>query len=94
MDQLSNIGATSHTALICTSDFVLNKYGKMTDETTELKVKFIVCNSQEGVHHATQDHGGKYQLWSGGREEESTSTNLYCGFHQKGKGIISVGSGL
>lgn len=76
--------ATSHTALICTWDFILTRYGKMTDkETIALKEKFIVCNSQEGVRRATQGHIWKYQVWSGGSQKESTGTNLYCGFLEK-----------
>lgn len=55
---LSNIVATSHTALICTCDFILTRYGKMTDkETTALKEKFTACipkSSYTMSHRATQ----------------------------------------
>lgn len=55
---LSNIVATSHSF-----DFILIRYGKMTDmETTALKGKFTYNSQEEGTHHDTQDHNGSTRI--------------------------------
>lgn len=78
IDQLlSNIVATSHTALICTCDFILTRYGKMTDkETTALKEKFTVCIPKSS-YTMSQSHTGSTKF---GQEEgkRKTPTQILC----------------